>query len=333
MRAAVVLVWVVASVQPVIADTPPPPAGPPSTQAPVDPYAPPPRSPPPPVLWQFEPSGQTELIVDFSVVGTLAATQIILRQDVSNGTAGTFIVLAGVGGGGALGWLLADKYQVTSGTAHATTIGLLAGAANAALLIRPTETYDGDDVIGLLFLGSALGAGGGFLYGQTADLTGGQSMFVGNTVLLGTATAALTAIAGSRNDSFDSWENAALAIGLDAGLLAGALIAPRLTWSPRRAQLVFAATAIGALVGGALPGLITKRDEGEDYNGDLIAGCMTAGLWGGFGLGIVATRDMPAALAPPPAAAGRGVPALSTTQIAPWLGDRGQLGVLAGGMW
>ncbi len=44
---------------------------------------------------------------------------------------------------------------------------------------------------------------------------------------------------------------------------------------------------LGLLVGGALPGVITKKEDGEDYDGDLIAGCMTAGMWGGFALGIV----------------------------------------------
>lgn len=68
----------------------------------------------------------------------------------------------------------------------------------------------------LLFFGSALGAGGGFIYGQLADLTPDQATFLGNAVLLGTATAALVGIAGSKNGDYDNWENGTLAVGLDA---------------------------------------------------------------------------------------------------------------------
>ncbi len=106
------------------------------------------------------------------------------------------------------------------------------------------------------------------------------------------ATAAFGAIAGSRNGTFDHWENGALAIGLDAGLIGGALIAPSLTWSRRRARLVLASTVAGALAGGMLVGLTTRRDDGRaDDRSDLVAGCMTAGMWGGFGLGMLVTRD------------------------------------------
>jgi len=274
-----------------------------------------------------------EVIADFVTVGAFASIDILIRQDVHDGGAGTAIMLGGVFGGGALGWLLTEKYTVDAGAAHSTTIGLLAGTANGALLIRPSESYDAEDVMALLFLGSAIGTAGGFAYGQSADLTPGQSTFLGNAVLLGTATAALTAIAGSRNSQFDNWENGTLALGLDAGLIGGALIAPSLDWSPRRAKLVFAATAIGALVGGMIPGLVTKRRQDEDYDADLITGAMTAGLWGGFGLGIVMTRDV----SPDPKYGNPGGsntlgPARMTSYM-PFVGERGQIGLMSGGTW
>ncbi len=270
-----------------------------------------------------------EVIADFAAVGALASIDILIRQDIDDGGAGTLIMLAGVGGGGALGWLLTDRYTVDAAAAHATTLGLLAGAATGALLIRPSESYDAADVMGLLFLGSAVGAGAGFAYGQAADLTSGQTMFLGNAVLLGTATAALVGITGSRNGTFDNWENGALALGLDAGILAGALIAPSLDWSPGRARTVFAMTTLGALVGGMIPSLATRRDDGEDFDGDLITGAMTAGLWGGFGLGILMTRGAP----PDPKYGNPGKPAGPVTSYVPFVGDRGQVGLMAGGTW
>ncbi len=130
------------------------------------------------------------MIADFAAVGALASIDIMIRQDIDDGGAGTLILLAGLGGGAGLGWLLADRYDIDAGAAHSTTIGLLAGTANGALLIEPTKSYDAEDAIALIFAGSAIGAGSGFAYGQAADLTAGQSMFLGNAVLHGTATSA-----------------------------------------------------------------------------------------------------------------------------------------------
>ncbi len=268
------------------------------------------------------------MIGDFAAVGTLAAVDIIIRQDIQDGSTGTLILLAGLAGGAGTGWLLADRYHLDGGSAHATTIGLIAGAANAALLIEPTGTSDSQDVVGLLFLGSALGATGGFVYGQKADLTDGQATFVLDAILLGSGTAALTAIAGSRDGQFGGFENSTLAIGLDAGLVGGALIAPKLDWSKKRARQVLAATVLGALVGGAAPGLVTRREDGEDYNGDLIAGCMTAGMWGGFALGVVLTRNEAPVTRPNPPTG-----ATPVTALAPWVGKPGQIGVMASGSW
>jgi hypothetical protein len=287
--------------------------------------------PPPPESRRLH---DTEVIGDFAAVGTLAAIDILIRQNVDNGTAGTAILVAGVAGGAGAGWLLTNNYEVDAGTAHATTIGLLVGAANAALLIEPAKAYTADDVIGLLFLGSALGAGGGFAYGHATHLTAGQSTFLGTTVLLGSATAALGAVLGSTDGVFGNVESGTLAAGLDAGLAAGILIAPTLDWSARRAKSVLAASVIGALVGGALPGLLTKRQDGQSYNAEVISGCMTAGLWGGFGLGILLTNDA----APDPKYAKPPTPgtAPGMTSFAPWIhpGDRATaLGVMTGGTW
>ena len=280
------------------------------------------------------------MIANFAAVGTLAAVDILLRQDVEDGSIGTMVVLAGLFGGGAGGYMLTEKYDVDAGTARSTTIGLVAGAANGALLIKPllAPEYDAEDVMGLLFLGSAIGAGAGFAYGQGAELTDGQSTFVGNAVLLGTSSAALAAIMGSQNGTYDNWENTTLAVGLDAGLLGGVLIAPSLDWSRKRARFVMAGTVLGALVGGMAAGLVTdKRDNPdggeEDYNGDLIAGCMTAGLWGGFALSAYLTRDYD----PDPKFRRTGAPATpshtaTSTSFAPFVGER-HMGVMAGGTW
>lgn len=309
---------------------PPPPTYPPSpTVPPVQPYAAPQAYPPPVgIAAAVPPAGaNNEVIMDFAAVGTLASIDLLVRQDITNGSAGTVIVLAGLTGGGATGWLLSQRYNVDSGTAHATTLGLLVGTANGALLIEPTRWTSADQVLGLLLVGSAVGTTAGFAYGQSTELSSGQSTFIGNFALLGSSTAAFTAIAGSRDGRFGGWEDSVLAIGLDAGVLGGALIAPHLDWSPRRAKTVFASTAAGAFLGGLLVGLVTKRGDGDSTNGELVAGCMTAGMWGGFGLGILMTND-----SDPDVRFSRSVSGPAVT-VAPFSGERGQVGIMAGGSW
>jgi hypothetical protein len=329
------------------------PATPPPTNAPSDPYAqqpayPPPQSqpqpypPPPPYYAQPQPQPQYlvppappprshlhdgEIIVDFGALGTLAAIDILARQDITNGEAGTFIVLAGVAGGGGLGYLLTQRFNIDSSVAHATTIGTLVGMANGALLIQPTGADTGTSVLGLLLAGGAVGAAGGFIYGENANLTPGQATFVTNLTVLGTVTA-LNVIAAK--DNFDGWSDATLAIGVDGGLIAGALIAPHLDWSSHRAGVVFATSFVGALVGGLAGGLATKPSNGSasDANATVVTAIATAGMWGGFGLGILMTRDSdPAPIARPQP---QPAPTMPTTMV-PFVGDHGQLGMAMGG--
>jgi hypothetical protein len=300
---------------------PPPQPG----QQPYPPYYYPPQPLPPPPPEKFRRLHDGEVIGDFAAVGGLATIDIMVRQDVDDGGAITLILIAGLAGGGGAGWVLTEKYAVDAGAAHTTTIGLLAGTANAALLIEPTGAEDGEDVLGLLFLGSALGAGGGFAYGQAADLTSGQATFLLDAILLGASTAAFGAVIGSQDGDFGDVESGTLAVGLDAGVIAGALIAPSLDWSTSRARAVLAATFVGALIGGSLPGLFTRRDANEDYNGELIAGCMTAGMWGGFGLTVLLTRDM--------APDQKYAKSRATPTVAPWVPPRGGMGLMAGGSW
>lgn len=276
-----------------------------------------------------------EVIADFAVVGTFASLNILARQDIDNGSLVGFLLVGGIAGGGGVGYLLTNKYEVDAGAAHATTIGLTLGFANAALLIEPTGWTRTESVLNLLFWGSAAGATGGFIYGQAAKLTSGQSLFVANMALLGTATAALGAITGSRDGEFGSWENGSLAIGLDGGTVAGAVIAPSLDWSPRRAKVVLASTVIGALCGGMFAGLLTSNEgESRTEDGDVVAGAMTAGLWGGFGLGVLMTKQYdpdPRFLRAHTSAPTASKPASTPTTFVPWLGAGGQLGVMTGG--
>jgi len=315
----------------------PPPA--PYGQQP-QPYPPPapygqPQAYPPPgepiVLGGHSHFHDGEVMADFATVGVLAATDLAVRQDITNGNAITLLILGGLAGGGGVGYLLTQKYNIDAGSAHATTIGLMLGIANGALLIQPTDYHDASSIMGLLTLGSVAGAAGGFIYGQNADLTDGQSLFVGNLMLLGSSTALLTAVTANRDGNYGSFENTTLALGLDGGAVVGALVAPHLDWSPRRAKYVFASTFVGALVGGMLAGVIAKPHDTTGENTSIVTGSMTAGLWGGFGLGILMTRDQGVDPKYIHAANSGSASKGTQTSFAPWVGANGQLGVMTGG--
>jgi hypothetical protein len=94
---------------------------------------------------------------------------------------------------------------------------------------------------------------------------------------------------------------------------------------------VAAASGVGALVGGMVAGLATgeKDDSGDtERNGDVVAACMTAGMWGGFALGIMTTRDS----APDPSVGRPATGATSGASYVPWVAE-GQLGLMAAGTW
>jgi hypothetical protein len=272
-----------------------------------------------------------EVIADFAVVGTLGSLNLLARQDIENGSAVGFMLVAGMVGGGGVGYLLTSKYPVDAGAAHATSIGLSLGIANGALLIQPSGWEKTSSIMNLMFLGSAAGAAGGFIYGQAAKPTTGQSYFLANLALIGSATAALGAISGSSDGEYGGWENGALALGLNGGAVAGAIIAPNLNWSARRAKVVLASTAIGALAGGMFAGMLANNNgESRTDNGDVVTGAMTAGLWGGFGLGVLMTKQY----SPDPSFAQQNAAprtASNPTTIAPWVGAGGQLGLMSGG--
>ena len=165
--------------------------------------------------------------------------------------------------------------------------------------------------MGLLTLGSAVGAAGGFIYGQTADLTTGQSLFVGNMMLLGSSTALLTAVTANRDGNYGGFENTTLALGLDGGAVVGALVAPHLDWSPQPREVRVRVDVHRRARRWPARGLDREAEQRRarpTTNTSIVTGAMTAGLWGGFGLGILMTRDQRARSevhAPPRAAARR----------------------------
>lgn len=310
------------------------------SQQPQDPYAPAPYAPPPayappapmpPPGPVDEPSGELEVVADFAGLGVLASATLLDRTDHDDPGTGTLIVVGGALGGGATGWILADRLHVTRSEAHATTMGLTLGLANGALLLVPLDRDDritSEDVLGTLLVGGTIGAGGGLALGKSLRLTRGQSVFATNLSLLGLGTSAMVGALIDRDDGeLDRAEMTSLVVGLDGGLAAGLLVAPKIEWSYGRARFVGAASLVGTFLGGMVGGLLaTDRDEttGEaTTDPDIAVVSMLVGMWGGFAGGIAITNDW----APDPRFHAASAPPITAT---PMVGE-GRVGVVATG--
>jgi hypothetical protein len=246
--------------------------------------------------YPHQPAGQTEMMLDFGAVGLLTGITIDVRG-VHDSSLGTLVILGSTAGGGALGWLLADRFEATRGDAYLTTLGLTVGVANGALLLKPTHNTDNaEQVMGVLTLSSAIGTVAGFAASRGERLTAGQSLFATNVTILGVGSAALIASITDNDGRHDNGALTALAIGLDGGAALGLAIAPKVEWSHRRAEVVGMGTLVGTLVGGMAAGLVAPKSNNSDGTTSLsqnfVASSLLVGAWAGFGAGIYMTRDL-----------------------------------------
>jgi hypothetical protein len=273
--------------------------------------------------------GHLELVGDFATVGLLGTLAALDARDYGDKNTGTLLVMGGTLGGGAIGWLLADRFAVTRGEAHAATMGLFLGAANGALLLVPMNADDdSSEVLTTLFVSTAIGTTAGLVVGKKLHLTEGQALFAGNLALLGVGTAAIgSALMHDDGDDVDGAEMGTLAIGLDVGAAAGLVIAPKIDWSRRRARYVGIASLAGCFVGSLIGALAStdKRDDGTtDTDPDIAATGLLVGMWGGFAAGIALTGDF----TPDPGTQGR---SSTPTSLVPLVGPNNELGVTVAG--
>lgn len=314
---------------------PPPPGSAPAPALPPPTGYAPVGQPPPSVEQQTDEGiqlGHLELVADFAAVGVLATVAALDARDYDDKNSGTLLVMGGLAGGGAIGWLAADKLHVTRGEAHAATMGLGLGAANGALLLVPLHADDEtDQVLATLAVSSGIGVIGGLAVGKKLHLTEGQTMFAGTVALLGIGTSAITAALIDNDDGeADGGEMGTLAIGLDAGAIAGLAIAPKISWSKRRAKYVGVASLAGCFVGsmiGALAATDKQSDGTRDTDPDVAATGLLVGMWGGFAAGIALTGDFA-----PDRSQTAGTPPTAPTSLVPFVGPQREVGVtLAGG--
>ena len=271
----------------------PPPQPYPYPYPPPQPYAyPPPRvmvEPPQP------PTGNLEVTADFALLGLLGSITVIDANNLGDEGTGTLMIMGGAFAGGATGFLLAEKLKPTRADGHAASMGMSLGLANAALLLVPMDLTDSsEEVLPALLVGGTVGAVGGLALSRGLELTSGQVMFATNLALLGFGTSALAGALLDDDGEFDNGEMSALTLGLDGGALAGVLLAPKITWSAKRARVVGVASMAGFFAGSlAGAAFVDKNADGSsgDPDPDAVAVGVLAGMWGGFLLGVKLTDE------------------------------------------
>ncbi len=211
---------------------------------------------------------------------------------------GTLIVMGSTAAGVAGSILGTRDHDMTGGMADAWRLGLGTGVLNAVLLSGPLGLYEADTNASEKVNGFVLGAGWGLatvglLAADKIRPTRGQVTVIENFGLMGVSSTLLSLALVQPNDLDGDAFQTITAVGLDAGLAAGAMFGDKLDWSHSRARLVELSAFLGALAGGGTSILLLADSTGDsDNSARLAAGITLAGLWGGFALGAHLTRDM-----------------------------------------
>ena len=201
----------------------------------------------------------------------------------------SILLVTGVTGAG-FGLSLAGSkgLRLTQGVADAYSLGLSLGAIDG-LLIGLAADASARETLVMSVGGMAAGGFIGYQLGQLGDPTAGQVRLTTNLSALGAATAGL-GLATVQPDIGARSVSLIILGGMNAGAVSGILAGRNLDWSRSRADLVLLSTSLGGLVGVAISAAtLGGLDDGQER---IAAGTVLAGLWGGFGLGALFTRNM-----------------------------------------
>jgi hypothetical protein len=240
--------------------------------------------------------GRASFVITTTMASFYSGFVLLDLLDVDDLKAGTLVVM-GSTAGGVLGSIYGTKGRtMTGGMADAWRLGMFAGVGNALLLSGPLGLYESDtnasEKVNSFVLGSSWGlATAGLLVADHVKPTRGQVTVVENFGLMGVSSTLLS-LAIIQPDDLDGDAFLTItAVGLDAGLAAGALFGDKLDWSHSRARLVELSAFLGAVagVGGSI---LLFSDSNDDNAARAAAGVTLVGLWGGFALGTHLTRNM-----------------------------------------
>lgn len=228
----------------------------------------------------------------FYGIGTGAYLAVLTEPKTS---AAGILPALGLAGAAALGVYGLDygtklRYGVPQSMVTGMYIGLGQGIAwtvwNQSLR-RRSEAWEAKTVATMIWGGATLGLIGGGLIGTFNGTTPGRASFVGSTALWTAAIAGLvTSAVAPKNDSADNTTWLAVALGLNAGTVVGALTAGRVSPTIARVRFLDLGGIGGALLAG---GLYLASDSDAD---GVMQMAVAAGMITGLSIAWFATTHM-----------------------------------------
>lgn len=236
--------------------------------------------------------GRTEFIVT-STIGSLYAGVVlvdVLDLDEVRPVVGTLLLTTAAGFTASLYTSRGLGLRAADGEAY--SLGVIWGAASGGLLAAAFEFQDSATAQATVLAGGILGGFSSLALSRTVLPTRGQVGVVSTAMPLGFATAMLTTV--FMQDTNLQFRSVALMWfgGLQAGTIAGVMLAPDLDWSASRARLTLLGGGLGGLVGWGVAALATGTNGDGSTTSKIWAGSALAGIWGGVALGAWLTEDM-----------------------------------------
>lgn len=282
------------------AGAPPPPATTPGLAPPRDAAAPTGNVVPPAFRAPSarDSGGRDNFIFSSTLVGLYSGVVLVDVLDAGNDFAP---VVASLAGGASLGFgasfLGTRDRSLSRSTSDAYSVGLTLGAANgllvsAALMSERDMENESEAVQVSTLAGMVLGGAGGVWMGHAFKPTRGQVAFASLMSILSGATTGLGLLI-TRPDIDNDTSVYLMTAGLDAGLVAGSVFAPKIDWSLGRGNLVRLGAVLGAATGWSAALLTSGTEVRDDDSVARAWGIGTlVGMWGGFALTTFMSRDM-----------------------------------------
>ena len=203
------------------------------------------------------------------------------EDDQGNVSGGAVVVgLLGAGAGVGLSYWLTGRSPMTAGQDAAVVSGATWGAFDIGLLgdVFTGTSSEDNDVWKYVAAGGLIGVGGGAVYARMAQPSGGQVAFINSLAAYGAGAGLLFGVAIDPPHGEAYSLNATL--GSAAGLVAGAVLAPRLRAISRKRTLLVDA---GAVVGAAAPWVLLYPliQDGSSNNDEQVSGLLSALTLGG----------------------------------------------------
>ncbi|MBC8131401.1 MAG: hypothetical protein H7X95_00360 [Deltaproteobacteria bacterium] len=230
--------------------------------------------------------GRSRLVPALTLYGIWAGIAFDVLADIDGDRAIVLFPLLGMAGGLAGSLLATQTGEITSGQAWSIITGLEYGTVSGLLWAGAADASTDKGIVGTGLVAGVAGGGLGLLVARYRPRAGAVEM-VRSGGIWGTATALMLALMSPSEPSSQAMLTT-LAIGLDAGMLGGAVLASRIPISVSRMLLIDA----GALAGLGFGLGATWLIAGSDGHRQMIGAGGLVGLLVGIGTAVVLTGDM-----------------------------------------